>query len=394
LRCTRCGNENPGTNRFCGMCGAVLLPAPATPPQSTAVAPKPPVSAPAPPREIPRPTLDTRPVARIPEPEPVISGPSFLGLNRPAASSSAGRASLSIDPHTASASRDVGYLLDDEEPVRGGSGKYVFMLVALLLAAGLGYLRWKNHNFDFLTPGASKAPATVQPADTPDSAASTPSGNPTPSASTPPSTPLSGDAGTTPAQDAGPAPANPAANPPASNAAPAATTPSTAAKDPTASGTAPAPSTASAAVKPSSSKDDSDDSDTPDTGTAAKPQPAPSEASAKPAATKPTAAVRPSEDPVTEAQKYLYGRGVRQDCEQGLRLLKPAANRANPKAMIEMGALYSAGLCTPRDLPTAYRWFAMALHKDPDNQSVQNDLQKLWGEMTQPERQLAIKLSQ
>ena len=57
-------------------------------------------------------------------------------------------------------------------------------------------------------------------------------------------------------------------------------------------------------------------------------------------------------------------------------------------------ALYSAGLCTPHDLPTAYRWFALALRKDPDNQSVQTDLQKLWGEMTQPERQLAIKLSQ
>ena len=99
-------------------------------------------------------------------------------------------------------------------------------------------------------------------------------------------------------------------------------------------------------------------------------------------------------DAVTEAQKYLYGRGATQDCERGLRLLKPAAAQANPKAMIEMGALYSAGLCTPHDLPTAYRWFAMALRKDPDNQGVQTDLQKLWREMTQPERQLAIKLSQ
>jgi hypothetical protein len=36
----------------------------------------------------------------------------------------------------------------------------------------------------------------------------------------------------------------------------------------------------------------------------------------------------------------------------------------------------------------------MALRKDPESQSAQADLQKLWGEMTQPERQLAIKLSQ
>jgi len=99
-------------------------------------------------------------------------------------------------------------------------------------------------------------------------------------------------------------------------------------------------------------------------------------------------------DPVAEAQKYIYGKGMPQDCDRGLRILKPAVNQGNPKAMIEMGALYSAGLCTPRDLPTAYRWFALALRKDPNNESLQADLNKLWGEMTQPERQLAIKLSQ
>ena len=99
-------------------------------------------------------------------------------------------------------------------------------------------------------------------------------------------------------------------------------------------------------------------------------------------------------DPVAEAHPYLYGRGSSQDCDRGLRILKPAANAGNPKAMIEMGALYSAGLCTPHDLPTAYRWFALALRKDPSNDQVQTDLQKLWSEMTQPERQLAIKLSQ
>jgi TPR repeat protein len=110
-------------------------------------------------------------------------------------------------------------------------------------------------------------------------------------------------------------------------------------------------------------------------------------------AAKPHAAIR-QVDPVAEAQKYIYGRGVTQDCDRGMRLLKPAADQANPAAMSEMGALYSAGLCTPHDLPTAYRWFALALRKDPNNMAVQTDLQKLWGEMTQPERQLAIKLSQ
>jgi TPR repeat protein len=64
------------------------------------------------------------------------------------------------------------------------------------------------------------------------------------------------------------------------------------------------------------------------------------------------------------------------------------------KAMIALGSLYSSGTCTPRDLPTAYRYYAMALHQQPDNQPVQNYLQDIWAKMTQPERQLAIKLSQ
>jgi TPR repeat protein len=75
-------------------------------------------------------------------------------------------------------------------------------------------------------------------------------------------------------------------------------------------------------------------------------------------------------------------------------MLKLAGEQSNVKAMIFLGGLYSAGTCAPRDLPTAYRWFALALHKEPDNQSLQDDLQKLWSQMTQPERQLAIRLSQ
>jgi TPR repeat protein len=108
---------------------------------------------------------------------------------------------------------------------------------------------------------------------------------------------------------------------------------------------------------------------------------------AKPHATKPL-------DVVAEGEKYIYGRGVAQDCDRGVKMVRQAANQSNAKAMISLGAMYSAGLCTPRDLPTAYRWFAIALRKEPDNDSLQADLKKLWSEMTPPERQLAIKLSQ
>jgi TPR repeat protein len=99
-------------------------------------------------------------------------------------------------------------------------------------------------------------------------------------------------------------------------------------------------------------------------------------------------------DAVTEAERYINGRGVPQNCDRGLRMLKTAAEQSNAGAMISLGALYSTGSCTPRDLPTSYRWFALALHKEPNDQALQDDLQKLWSQMTPAERQLAIKLSQ
>jgi hypothetical protein len=320
----------------------------------------------------------------------VISGPSFLGLNDPPPRKR-NTLGLEADSSNAGSSGNLDYLLEDEEePQGGGAWKFILIVVALALAVGLGYLRWKNQGFGWLNSVANKPAAATQPSDSGDSNTSAPA-NSTPSPSSdsssnssptsspaqpsaaqpPPAQPAADSASSTPG-----APASPASNPsgnaaPSRDAAPAANQP--------------------AALTPSAATDKDKDSDT-----------APAEAPAKTQArTKPAAANIPAKpspaqiaDPVSEAQKYIYGKGVRQDCDHGLHLLKPAADHANPKAMIEMGALYSAGLCTPRDLPTAYRWFALALRKQPDNTSVQTDLQKLWGEMTQPERQLAIRLSQ
>jgi hypothetical protein len=393
VRCPRCGNENPGTNRFCGMCGATLLPAPqagtaSTEAAATAVVPARPASAisppapppPASPPSAPQNTTAPRAAAPVTEEHPIISGPSFLGLNEPAPRK---RTSLSINPDAAPSSSNLDYLLeDDEEPRRGGAGKFILIMVALALAAGLGYLRWKNQNFGWLSSGSSKPAAATQPSDAADSTAATPSAgsasNSSPAVVPSPSQPAT-DSASTPPSPGNPAPGTtaPTTTPPAGDpsgstpaANPAPTTEPPASKDSSAGGSDNPPATTTKPIKPKA------------------PAPDPN--------LNPTRVIRPAKaaDPVSEAQKYIYGKGVRQDCDQGLRILKPAADRANPKAMIEMGALYSAGLCTPRDLPTAYRWFAMALRKEPDNQSVQTDLQKLWSEMTQPERQLAIKLSQ
>jgi hypothetical protein len=404
VRCSRCGNENPDGNRFCGMCGAALLSAPsvgASPLQRPATSAPNIPTAPAPLPSRPQ-TAEAPRSAPAPQPSPSISGPSFLGLNDRSPHRRT-RASLSIDPHSSS---NVDSLLDDEdEPRHRGAGKVLLILIALALAVGFGYLRWKNQGLSWLNLALHKPTAAVQNSDSTDSNSNaanapastsiTPESQPSPAA--PSSTAPSGAAQT-------PAASAPNGNPPAA-AAPTATTPAAA---PGATGpatTAPANNTAGAgdagnatanpSAKPS---DDGSSAATTQPSAAATPASsdnppatAPSKPAPKPRAARPTS---PAIDPVAEAQQYLYGRGSAQDCDRGLRILKPAANAGNPKAMIEMGALYSAGLCTPHDLPTAYRWFALALRKDPSNDQVQTDLQKLWSEMTQPERQLAIKLSQ
>ena len=409
MRCPRCGNENPVANRFCGMCGATLLQAPAT---AAAAVGQNPASVSRSTAEslaaaTPVPTaVKATPPAAAPTgaSDPVISGPSFLGLNQPEATARR-RSNLSINPHSAPSSRSLDYLLEDEEPRGGGGWKFVLILVALALAVGFGYLRWKHQGLGWLISGTKSAPPATQTSEPADSSVpapsssgtasiSPPAANPTaPSGSppapadstaTPPSpAPASANPGSGTATSAAPAPAT---NPASSPAAPASKPETSATGEAPKSDSSPPPATESTVAKDSNP----DASDTSPDGEAEKPKDVP----VKPAA-KPAAPVRPATaDPVAEAQKYLYGRGARQDCERGMRLLKPAAAQSNSKAMIEMGALYSAGLCTPRDLPTAYRWFALALRKDPENQAVQTDLKKLWGEMTQPERQLAIRLSQ
>lgn len=414
MRCARCGNDNPGTNRFCGMCGATLLRPPVRAPQSTAQVPPPVLpQSPAPPLPpattlpVPSPARAEAPAAAppvaIPQKTPVISGPSFLGLNESAQQAEPRRQeSLSIDPNSTPSSGSLDYLLRDDdgrEPGTGGALKYVLILMALALAVGLGYLRFKNQGLAWLKGSTGKPPA-AQTSDAPDSATAPPapsgpvnsapaSGTTSPSttAATPSETDLPAP-GSAPASSATTPVSSTAGSTPASAAPVSANTGA-----PTSAETAaPADASANPAPKPAPREPRVKDLGDPNATSVpvARPRPAPS--TPKPAA---TAAPTTPLDPVVEAQNYIYGRGgVRQDCERGLRILKPAADQSNPKAMVEMGALYSAGLCTPRDLPTAYRWFALALRKDPDNQSVQTDLQKLWGEMTQPERQLAIKLSQ
>jgi hypothetical protein len=423
LRCSRCGNENPETNRFCGMCGATMLQPPAGAPDrpraaSTSTSVGQPGSQAAatsaatePQNPPPRADANSQEVAPI-------SGPSFLGLNdpppKPAPTPARSKANLSIDPGLPG-SRSLDYLLDDEEESKGGAGKYFVIVLAVLLLLAFGYMRWKSEGFPWLTSNAK--PSAAAPASNSDSgdSSSGASSNP-PGAASPAATPAPSNAAPANSSSANSGPANSGTNPPGNNApagpastggagsspagnsaatpaspapaqsAPAQPNPSSATSQP--GGSEPGTTNPAPATKNDSGNDNDKDSD--ENATAAD-TPAPAEKPAPPP--KPRPAV--PKDQIAEARKFLYGLGgTPQSCDRGMRLLKPLADQANAKAMIEMGALYSAGLCTPRDLPTAYRWFALALRKDPDNEPLQSDLQKLWGEMTQPERQLAIRLSQ
>jgi hypothetical protein len=457
VRCGRCGNENSEGNRFCGMCGASLVPKaetanrtaaggekrseaaithpsgearlPARPASDVTIpaATRPPAAGSTVSAQIPRSLAESAPAPSIPNPprngstvnsDPVISGPSFLGLNKPADGRS--RQAYSGRGHDLHTSGNLDYLLDDdeEEPKRGG-GKLFLVVIALALIGCFGYLRWKQGGFDFLKPSRAVVPAQNAP-----DSGNPPSGNTAPAA-TPeavapnpavanPATPTAATPGSASPNPSNPAAANP--NPPAADPGATGSTPAPAASGTASSGTDAASQTATpanSAPAPSPPADNAPDKPQ-DSASADKPAqsgstedaeagPAKAEAPAQPDVAKPSAARtlrarKPTPviplDPVAEAEKYIYGQSVTQDCDHGLRLLKPAAAQANTKAMILLGSLYSSGTCTPRDLPTAYRWFALSLHKEPDNQRLQDDLQKLWSQMTQPERQLAIKLSQ
>jgi TPR repeat protein len=99
----------------------------------------------------------------------------------------------------------------------------------------------------------------------------------------------------------------------------------------------------------------------------------------------------PEDRLVAEGEKYLYGDGVPQNCARAQRNLTSAARRLNVKAQSLLGTMYATGHCAQRDLPTAYRWFAKALHQDPTNDRIQRDLEALWREMTPDERQIAMR---
>ena len=325
-----------------------------------------------------RPLVETRPeppanpVAR--DPEPSAPAPAYTG----------GMFNLGAPPDKG---RDLDYLLEDDEEHKSNTGLVLLTIVALALVVGLGWIRWRNGGFPYLKSLTSSS--QPKPASPTDSSAQPPANSEQPSPAASSSSPPPASAG-----DAASQPSTIPANPPAAE-----TTTPPASSTANATGSAPAPTASpdpnAAASSEPPTPDGSNSEEAPEKVPAAAAAPTPPPAKPKPVA-KPTPKP-PSKptDAVVIGERYLYGsQGFPQNCERGLRYVKPAADHSNPKAMITMGALYATGHCLSRDLPTAYRFFALALRGDPENAALRQNTERVWQQMTAEERKQAIRMTQ
>jgi hypothetical protein len=348
VQCIQCGHENNSQYRFCGMCGASLHPI------------LPPVEEP--PRE------------RAPR---SVSGPSFLGLGD--------------EPPR----RNLDYLLEDEPP--SSRGRVFLALLLLVLIAVFLVWRWRRDGYPWAGAISGKSLSSA-PAASPSTGADTSAEPPAPTtpaeppvttsgADHPPTTP---ETPATETIDIGPSQSG-APSKAAGSAAPPSKTPETqtpANPAPGATDEAPPQPTDRSASDDSAAKPD--DASVP----AAKPTPAKSVGTPSPklSGTKdqPANSLPTNEDKlVSDGERYLYGTGVPQSCDRARKNLFTAAS--NAKAQSLLGAMYATGHCVNRDLPSAYRWFAKALHQEPGNERVARDLEVLWKQMTPAERQAAVR---
>ena len=324
--------------------------------------------------------------------EPV-HGPSFLGLADDAA-----------DPKV-----EFHYLYEDEQP-KSHVGLIVLLFLALG-AAGFAGWQWKHNGFPFNRMGmggqqASASPSEVAPAANADQ-------------QTHIDKPMTGAGEVLPtqpdqnAQNQTPGKPTETDIPPANGAAqqnpgsqPASTPPPNASAQNT--GT-PAPGDNSTAKQNApASKQNAEENTTEEANATPppgvdkasrvakepahtrEPKPAPSHKAAAALA----ASGAPDADLELAGEKFLYGNGVPQNCSRAESSLRTAAMHGNSKAETVLGTMYATGHCVGRDLPSAYRWFARALHEEPQNTRISADLQVLWRQMTPQEKQLATTRGQ
>lgn len=364
--CPKCGEDNAENFRFCGMCGAVLEP------RVPAGAPRVLTS-----REGGTPiavTIPANPPRARAEKQQVdpISGPSLLGIGgQPTLDSLREKAFSGSDP-----------LFEVEEPKTGGRKILLLLLLAALGAAGW----WTYTNYISIAkqePAVSNPRATLPPSPNVRSVPSQlPATGTTNSNATPANPPSSAETKPqeTPSQ-ADNTPAKENVNPESK-----ADTSATKAEEPS----TPEPAGKAAKAEPGTPEP------TDKAAAPAKPDRSASARDKRKAARASKAAAPPAPDTgeadFRKGEAYLYGRGVRQNCDAAIKSLKAASAKLNPRARSAFGTMYATGHCVPRDLPTSYSWFALALRVDPNNQILEKDLRAIWNQMTPPERQLATKL--
>ena len=288
---------------------------------------------------------------------PVSGGMSFLGLSEA--------------PSTSSQS----YLLDEEEERSVAWGRIFVVLILLAAAGGLGWQRYRGaypfapRTAASVTNSPAPAPAPI-PAPAPADSSSSASITPAPSAE-----PAAPDASKTASEPAA------STTPGTTESTPPATSKTEAPAEATQTPPATAETTPSAPEKKSAAPVEKAENVAP---SRVKP-PAPARTKA------PEPVEAPGEALYVQGQRYLYGNGVAPNCDLALKSLLSAASRANSKAQSTLGAMYSTGHCVTRDLPTAYRWFAKALHQDPNNSRLEQDLNVVWRQMTPGERTSATR---
>jgi zinc-ribbon domain len=368
--CTKCGEENSDGFRFCGMCGALLeARRPAGAPR-IASAPEGNVrNEAAEPRTSPAPNSTTVPPA---------TGPSFLGLNQPFPD----RPDVShpsVDTLRDKSFSGLDSFFEPEEPKTGG--RRVFILLVLLVALGAaGWWAFSNYNIMGSASGRNSQTAATKLGDTeaaPDNSASRPKSS----------------SGTASSPDTGSS--QPA--PPATIAPTQAVTPNPAS---VVEGKAEVKAEGKTEPKAEPKTEQEARPSASDVARPAEPaHPQRAQKSARAAKSAPPLPV--NEQPVSadrgdalfrRGEAYLYGRGVPENCDEAVKNLKAASAKQNAKARSAFGTMYATGHCAPRDLPTAYSWFALALRVDPNNQILEKDLTAVWNQMTPPERQMATKM--
>lgn len=321
--------------------------------------------------------------------EPV-HGPSFLGLADDAA-----------DPKV-----EFHYLYEDEPP-KSHVGLIMLLLIALG-AAGFAGWQWKHNGFPFNRMGAGGQQASASPSEVAPAANS--------DQQTHIDKPMTGAGDVLPtqpdqnAQSKTPGQPTETDIPPANGAAAQGADSQPNSKQNTAAQntTPPAGESSTSKQNAAAPKENAQENATEEAD--ATPPPGVDKASRvakEPAHTrepKPTpsrraaAAVAPSSAPDADlelaGEKFLYGNGVPQNCARAESSLRTAAMHGNSKAETVLGTMYATGHCVGRDLPSAYRWFARALHEEPQNSRISADLQVLWRQMTPQEKQLATNRGQ